>query len=357
MKSELDIAYLREKDLILLECISGSKAYNLDVPSSDTDIKGVFYLPKEHFYGFHYLPQISNDSHDVVFYEIGRFIELLTKNNPNILELLSTPSDKVIFKHAIMGKIKTNDFLSRKCKDTFGGYAFTQVRKARGLNKKIVNPMPKEKKIVTDFCYVLSWQGSIPLKQWLKEGNRQQTNVGLVNIPHFQDTYGVYYDEENRHGYKGIIKKKSATTVLLSSIPKSERPITYLHFNQDGYMKYCKDYRDYWDWVDKRNESRFENNLRHGKNYDSKNMMHTFRLLDMAIEILEEGKVQVERPNRAELLKIRNGEWEYDELIEMANQKMKIVEMAYETSKLPDEPDHDYIEKVLIAIRHELYHA
>ncbi|MEM8892659.1 MAG: nucleotidyltransferase domain-containing protein, partial [Bacteroidota bacterium] len=43
--TQLNIDQLKERDLILLECISGSKAYGLDTPTSDTDIKGVFYLP------------------------------------------------------------------------------------------------------------------------------------------------------------------------------------------------------------------------------------------------------------------------------------------------------------------------
>ncbi len=355
MKTKLNIEFIRENNLILLECISGSKAYNLDVPNSDTDIKGVFYLPKDIFFGFHYLPQISNETNDIVFYEIGRFLELLSKNNPNILELLETPKDKVLIKHPIMKKIKTKDFISKKCKDTFGGYAFTQVRKARGLNKKIVNPMPRLKKLVTDFCYILNKQGSIPLSQWLKEEGKSQENIGLVKIPHFKDTYGLYYDDSKQLGYNGVTKKKTATSVLLSSIPKNEKPLTHLQFNQDGYIKYCKDYKAYWDWVDQRNESRYENNIQHGKNYDSKNMMHTFRLLDMAEEILRDEKINVKRENRDELLKIRNGEWQYDELIKMANSKMSLVEQAYITSKLPDEPNYKMIEDLLIKIRKELY--
>jgi len=355
LKTNFDIEFLRDNNLILLESISGSKAYNLDIPTSDTDIKGVFYLPKQRFFGFHYVPQIANESNDIVFYEVGRFLELLSKNNPNILELLETPKDKVLFKHPIMDKIKTEDFLSKKCKDTFGGYAFTQVRKARGLNKKIVNPLAKEKKLVIDFCYILSNQGSCPLKQWLLEQGKNQDNIGLVNVPHFKDTYGLYYDNSGQLEYNGVMKKESATTVLLSSIPKDEKPITHLQFNQDGYIKYCKDYKEYWDWVDKRNESRYENNIQHGKNYDSKNMMHTFRLLDMAEEILNEGKIYVRRNNREELLKIRNGDWQYDRLIEMANEKMKSVERAYLASKLQDEPDTNKIENLLVEIRNELY--
>jgi len=46
----MTIEDLRNKGLIILECISGSKAYELDTPTSDTDIKGVFILPKEEFY-------------------------------------------------------------------------------------------------------------------------------------------------------------------------------------------------------------------------------------------------------------------------------------------------------------------
>lgn len=355
MKENIDIAFLRANKLILLECISGSKAYNLDVPTSDTDIKGVFYLPKNIFYGFDYIPQIANESNDIVYYEIGRFLELLSKNNPNILELLETPKDNVLCKHSIMKKIKTKDFLSKKCKDTFGGYAFTQVRKARGLNKKIVNPISKHKKLVVDFCYILNKQGSIPLTQWLEDEQKNQENIGLVNVPHFKDTYGLYYDESNQLGYKGVMKKQTATSVLLSSIPKGEVPLTHLQFNQDGYIKYCKDYKAYWDWVDKRNESRYENNIQHGKNYDSKNMMHTFRLLDMALEILTDEVINVRRENRDELLKIRNGEWNYDDLIEMANRKMSAVEIAYSTSNLPDEPNYEMIENLLIEIRNELY--
>ena len=119
--------------------------------------------------------------------------------------------------------------------------------------------------------------------------------------------------------------------------------------------KYCKDYREYWDWVDKRNEHRYQDNLAHGKNYDSKNMMHTFRLLDMAIEILATQKINVWRPNREELLSIRRGEWQYDDLITKANEKMELVQKAYEESTLPDRPDEKRIEDLLVELRKAFY--
>lgn len=105
-----------------------------------------------------------------------------------------------------------------------------------------------------------------------------------------------------------------------------------MYFNRDGYSTYCKEYREYWDWVGKRNEERYENTQSHGKNYDSKNMMHVFRLLDMAIEIAGEKKINVKRPNRDFLLNIKAGKFEYEELLKMAEEKHSEMYIAFENS-------------------------
>jgi predicted nucleotidyltransferase len=56
------------QQVLLLQCISGSKAYELDTPQSDTDIKGVFALSEKEFYGLHYTEQVANPSNDIVYY-------------------------------------------------------------------------------------------------------------------------------------------------------------------------------------------------------------------------------------------------------------------------------------------------
>ncbi|MEL6970575.1 MAG: nucleotidyltransferase domain-containing protein [Bacteroidota bacterium] len=351
----MTITDLKAQNLILFECISGSKAYGLDLPHSDTDIKGVFIIPEDHLYGSRYVAQVANATNDEVYYELGRFVELLKKNNPTILEILGTPPDKVLHRDALMDQLQASLFLTRKCKDTFGGFAFTQIKKARGLNKKIVNPVDQQKKNILAFCYVLHGQGSIPLHKWLEIQGVQQEDCGLVNIPHMKDIYGLYTDPDHTRGYKGVLRKENATAPLLSSIPKGELPVGHLYFNKDGYTKYCKDYRDYWHWVEQRNDARYAQTIAHGKNYDAKNMMHTFRLLDMAQEILDSGEIIVQRPNREELLSIRKGEWEYDQLIAQAQAKMAQVEKAYENSALPDQIDEDYIEDLLVRIRRACY--
>jgi predicted nucleotidyltransferase len=41
---------LRASGAIIFEAISGSKAYGLDTPESDTDMRGVFFAPREAVY-------------------------------------------------------------------------------------------------------------------------------------------------------------------------------------------------------------------------------------------------------------------------------------------------------------------
>lgn len=351
----MTIQEIKDKGLLLFECLSGSKAYGLHTPQSDTDLKGVFYLPKEQFYGLEYIAQVSNETNDEVYYELGRFVELLCKNNPNMLELLASPDECVLYKHPLMDKLHIDIFLSRLCKDTFAGYALTQIRKARGYKKKVVNPMEKERKNVLDFCHIIHHHQSVPVKEWLDGKGYTQELCGLSSIPHSKGMYALFYDPGRKHGYHGIALKESANEVSLSSIPKGEQPVAYLCWNMEAYSLYCKQYKEYWDWVEERNDNRYQINLNHGKNYDSKNMMHTIRLLQVAEEILRDGRLNVKRPNRKELLDIKAGNIDYDDLLAMADRLMANIELYDVTSSLPSAPDKEKAKKILVEMRTELY--
>ena len=347
----MTIKQIKDEGVLLFECISGSKAYGLATETSDTDIKGVFYMPKSRFYGLEYIPQVNNETNDEVYYELGRFTELLLKNNPNILELLATPADCVLYRHPIMDRFNIHTFLSKLCKETFAGYAATQIKKARGYKKKIVNPVEKDRKNVTDFCFIMSGHSAVPLMQWLSENQLEQERCGLVNIPHSKGLYALFYGED----YRGIVSSELANDVSLSSVPKGAQPIAYLYFNKEGYSTYCKEYKEYWEWVEKRNDNRYQGNMEHGRGYDAKNMMHTIRLLQVAEEILRDGQLNVRRPNREELLSIKAGNFQYEQLLEMADRLMAKIEAAYTASALQDAPDKGKVEAILIEMRNELY--
>ena len=195
------IDYLRKSGLIAYEYRRGSHMYHLNTPTSDIDTGGVFICPPEMLMGLRskYVEQVADEKNDTVFYEFGRWIELLCKSNPTALESLFAPEDCIIgpVHPAVQYVLDHKEmFLSKECFKTFYGYAVSQIGKARGLNKKIVNPVT-ERLGVLDFCYTYSEDGtggSIPIKKWLDKYKLDQKYCGLVNVPNCRDTYALFYD-------------------------------------------------------------------------------------------------------------------------------------------------------------------
>lgn len=366
----MNIQELRKRNLIVFEGIVGSQAYGTATATSDVDRKGVFIQPLEDMLTTGYVEQVADEKHDTTFFELGRFLSLLQTNNPTVLELLNLPEDCIVHKDPIFDRILENSskFVTKLCKNTFGGYAVTQIRKARGLNKKIVKPF-LERLGVLDFCYVPEGQGSTPLKEYLKSRGMKQEYCGLVSIPHMRYVYGVFYDKASDLAtkgvsmgfcsalkYKGIVSDiEKSNDVSLSSIPKDIEPEFIMYFNKDAYSTHCREYREQKDWESNRNPARFSDNMLHGKGYDGKNLAHCHRLLDMSIEIGEGKGIIVRRQNREELLAIRKGEHEYDELVEEAQRKIERMEKVYEKSSLPEAVDSKFVENLLFSIRKEWY--
>lgn len=336
----------------LLEVVSGSRAYGTHTPESDTDLKGVFVQPLEQWFGLDRVEQINNDSNDIAFYELGRFGELLVKNNPNLLEMLFTPGDCIVFRHPLMDLFTPQMVLSKLCCESFAGYAVMQIRKARGLNKKIVNPQPDVRKGILDFCYILEGQGSVPVQTWLERRGLRQHDCGLTAVPHARDSFALYHGAAGE--YAGLAHP-DATDVRLSRVEHNAAPLAWMIYNKDGYKKHCKDWREYQEWVTGRNESRFAGTLAHGQGYDAKNLMHTFRLLDTAEEIAVHRRLTVRTPNRAWLLRVKAGEFAYEELLAQAEERIARIQELYAKSDLPDAPDRRAVEETLVRIRSAWY--
>ncbi len=351
----MTIDELRNSGLILFEAVVGSRAYGLATASSDTDIRGVFYLPVEYYLGGQYIAQVANASNDEVYYELGRFVELLSKSNPNILELLASPADCIVYQDPIMEQFKMQDFITREAAMTFAQYAMVQVRKAKGLNKKINNPMDRERKSLLDFCFIITGNGSLSLSAWLGERQWKQENCGLAKIEHAKGLYALYYDQIQVLGYKGVVATLESNEVSYSSIPKEETLCAYLFVNHEAYSSYCKAYNEYFRWVSARNEVRFEGTMNHGQGYDAKNMMHTLRLLQQAKEILSKSELQIRRPNREELLRIKSGAYSYDELFVWSQEFFQEVQELCSHSLLPVAPDRVKLRQQLVDMRKQLY--
>ena len=71
----------------------------------------------------------------------------------------------------------------------------------------------------------------------------------------------------------------------------------------------------------------------------------------MAAEIAAEGVLRVRRPNRDYLLRIRAGEFDYEELVARAEEKLAEIREAFEHCSLPAEADRDAVNAALREIR------
>lgn len=385
---------IRHEGRLAYEYVRGSQLYNLNTPSSDLDSGGVYLCTRPELLGlFGYKPQVSDERHDNTWFEIGELLRLLMKSNPTVLETLFVPKDKVIGEvHPLMQLIidHRDRFVTKQCFNPFFGYAKSQIEKARGLNKKIVNPI--ERKLAPmDFTYTFRGQGSQLLADWLSERGLKQRYCGVVNVPNMRDMHGVYYDfgfhcaeeagwSENQAfldfarqhfavddvqgflselkpiGYRGVFnEEKDGSQIRLSSIEKNtDRPICFIAYNLDAYSQHCRTYAEYQRWVKERNPERYRSNL--DKNYDSKNMMHMFRLVHMASEIAEGRGVILERTDdRQFLLDVRNHKYEYDELMARLGEDAARMNALMAASTIPDRIDPDFVNSLMIEIRNRQF--
>ena len=332
--------------------IVGSQSYGTAVEGSDVDYKSVYMQDIDDLIGYDGYKEQINITKDDTSFELRRFLELLETANPTALEMLYSPEDCIVEKDPIFDILLKNrdKFLTKKCLLSFGGYAIAQIKKAKGLDKK----MNWEKERVTrktplDFVYTFVDGKTMPISEYLNKLGLKQEHCGLVALDHFKDCYALYYSDFIN--YSGILKETS-NELRLSSIPKGETSLTIIYYNKDGYTMHCRDFKDYNDWMKNRNTQRYVDIAGHDQKIDGKNLLHCRRLLDMAVEIPTIGILQVRRPNAEYLKKIRKGEVQLSEIIEQAEIDIKDLDKLYENSNLPDTVDREFINNLLLEMRH-----
>lgn len=334
----------RVEPIVIYKVIAGSRAYGLALPTSDTDIRGVFLQSNDILLTGNQTQQVGDKKSDIVIYEFNRFVDLLSGANPNILENLFVPERCILKIDPVFRTLYDHReaFITKKIKYTFGGYAISQIKKARGLNKKIVNPVDQERKTPLDFCYLIApLSGKMyPFYDVIKSPDSHK-NYGLAKMPHGEQLYKMYEGE-----YGGLIGDDS-NSLRHSEIPKKEKPSHFLWYNLDGYTSHCKDHKEYWEWVKNRNPHRYNDNISHNQGYDGKNLMHCLRMLDMATEAARGKGLQLERPNREWLLSVRRGEVSYSDIMELIQEKKEEMDDAFETSDLPDKLDRELVNHII----------
>ncbi len=143
----------------------GSIAHGLYVPQEnpnsidDKDIMSIIIPSKEYYLGLKEFgskgtKEIKQDEWDIVIYEVKKFINLLSKGNPNVLSMLWLPEDCYIYlseegKELIKNR---NLFVSKQVYHSFVGYAYGQLH--RMTHQAFQGYMgEKRKKLVKEFGY------------------------------------------------------------------------------------------------------------------------------------------------------------------------------------------------------------
>lgn len=341
---------------VIYRCVAGSRAYGTAGPHSDVDIRGIYVLPAAAYLALAPPPeQVADELNNEVYYTLRRFLELAATANPNIIELLFMPEDCVTRRTPCAERLLAARelFLSRRAYESHVAYALAQIKRARGQNKWVNNPKGEAPPLKEEFCWIVPRQSA----QWdwaqppLRPVTVAESGIDLAEchaaaLEHCPGAYRLYHYGP---AARGVFRGNMLVCEPIPLADEAPRCVGLLLFNEPAYERAVKDHQNYWKWRGSRNEARWLSQERGQIDYDAKNLMHTFRLILSAEHIFREGAPLVRFAGEALrfLLAIRAGEYAYEDLIVMGEEKVARLAELRDGSALPEAPDAQAIERLL----------
>jgi hypothetical protein len=348
----------------ILLTLTGSRLYGIDNPESDYDYKGICIPPFQYFFGDSNFDQLDSfvdpdclypvlTNTDSQIYNLKKYVHLALLNNPNILELLWVASEHYVVKTQLADRLIAlrELFLSTKVYHSYSGYAYAQIKRVkthRGwlqayhANTDFFNTPPNPKD------YGLE---DNPLR-------KEQLNAFLEFLYILIDDAAQYHsirDEIFAHiDFKSVLKQYKIKPELLDAVQYYTRStdefMTLLH-NTQRYRQAKQEYDAFHSWKANRNSKRAAIEEKCGM--DAKHAGHAYRLLKSGIEILNGQGVIPDRRVAGDadyIRSIRNGEVEYDTLMQQVDGLMLDLETAKNNTKLPRTPDRQTIEEEVVSM-------
>lgn len=344
------------QDRTVFYTVHGSRAYGTHTPESDYDYKGIAIPPKEYFLGYmNVFEQAESKEPDSVIYDIRKIFNLAADNNPNVIEVLFTDESDHKIVTPIGRKIldKKEMFLSKKAYFTFSGYSISQMRKIETHFKWLKNP-PQHPPIRSDF--------GLPEKSIIAKDQLMAVESAIKKqLEEWSTDFLGDLDNDSRIE---IVNKmaSSLSEMKISSEEKFNAAARMLGYSENfielldkerQYNSKKKEWDNFQEWKKNRNPIRAALEAKFGM--DCKNAYHVVRLMRVCREILTTGKVNVKRPDREELLAIRNGAWTYEYLKEWATKQDEELKEIYKTSNiLPKSSDRKKIDELCIELVEEM---
>jgi hypothetical protein len=294
----------------------------------DVDLMG-FVIPDARYYlglsewGSRGTKEYKEGKWDCVFYEIRKAVSLLLQGNPNIMSMLwLRPEDRLMKDWPIGTLFEHRDaFVGKHVYNAFAGYAHAQLEKMESRD-------PAQLREYIAVTNELKYRGSHP-------NHKGEVFPRPVPFPNASD---------------GAIDGGD----LACMVAANERCMTGEEKNAyntsvDKLLAKLASYHKKGENIGYMGDKRKQLVVQHG--YDAKNAAHCIRLLKMCIEFLDTGTMTVYRiHDREQLLSIKKGEWSLEQVKQYATDLFNDAKAARDRSTLPEKPDRDRIERVLVSI-------
>ena len=305
---------------------------------------------------------------DVVIFDLAKVVALCAQANPNMLELLFLDEREIVLSSPTWDKLRArrHAFLSQKVRFTYAGYAKGQLKRIKGHRDWLLDP-PSHAPTRAEFGLpeqsVLSADERNRIEESIAKVVRGWTVDEAIELP------GAERDvlrERLREFWFAVMQAPRAAGVSEvageideddldagvaeaagASLGLSEEVLRTLR-QERRYQSARKRWSQFRRWQRERNPARAQLEAEHG--YDTKHGMHLIRLLRMGVEILREGEVRIRRPDADELLAIRAGELDYDDLIAEAERLERAMRAALGETSLAKDVDEAALDELLFEL-------
>lgn len=304
--SKYDFLRNQNKLSICYITYGGSHAYGTAIETSDIDIRGFGIGTLQQALLHKECEQIEDKNTDTIIYGFLKYIELLKNCNPNVLEMLGTREEDILYCNEL-GRILKNNidlFLCKQVFYTFGGYATQQLR-------RLQNAMAAN----NDIDYKQNTQNTL----YKSLNNMLQYFYKQYDIPEGSLSF-TFKDDDIRI----LIDIKDFPVQKLLGLSNDIRT-TVQNFNKLNHRNNKKDLPHMY-----------------------KHAMHLVRLNLMGIDILNgEGLITYREKDLPLLMQIRNGNIPLVDVLAMADELEIKLKKAYKKSKLPNKPQIEKIDKLV----------
>ena len=395
----MNLNSILNENKILCELLAGSHLYGTNIETSDKDIRGIFKVSKDAFISLITPPEeVSDSQQDIKYYELRKILNLASTANPNIIELLFIPNEAIIKTSKEYDILRENAplFITKKCYHSYTGYAYAQLKKAKGQNKKVhfvdnyINErgynllknmlcmgmiskdwvesrfsknfytwLIKKKDVFEpiienpDFNKMDKYLSAESI-QTLRRPRREDfcylidhiddmpfrsSKIGHIELNYY-DCSSINHVSNLYRLYKngsGVFKNNQMVFTSISKERELTDFVSLFSFNENEYEKAVSDWESFFEWMALKNDNRWVDFSNKEFDYDRKNMMHLMRLMMEAKNIVNEGKPKVRfySDERQYLLNVRNGVYKYEQLTENLEKDIEELKTQFDKSSLP----------------------